>query len=504
MSIATRSSVLAIVPEVTEGTPVAPSAATQYTAIQTDFTMSPSYDVLENDELSGSIGAKKPIIGNENPTASFSHYLKHSGTEGQAPDYNDLLKAAFGTETVNATERVTAAGSTTAVINVAAATGSDFPRGAGFLIKDGTNGYRIRAVYSRSVDAITTLFNVPTAPAAGVSLGKCAYYSPANSGHQTLDLWHYIGNPGAIELMAGGRVTGFSFDATAGDLINASYDLEGSGYFFDPIMITSSTRYIDFTDDDGTWAAAVAVKTYKDPHELASALQTAMQAANAGETPTVTYSNSTGLFTIKTTGVLLSLLWNTGANAANTIATKVGFSAAANSTGSAATTGYTSATAYSTSSPFTPTLDSSDPLAAKNHEVMIGDATDYACFEASTVGFSATLERAINLSLCAESGQSGSLITARSSEITITALLNQYDAKWFARLREGTTSRFQYSFGTKVGGNWVAGKNGYLAVMDATVSSIEVADQDGQAVLNLTLTPYVNAAGEGEIYLGFL
>lgn len=503
-SIITRSSVLAVVPEATEGTPVAPSAATQYTALQTDFSMAPSYNVLESDELRSSIGKTKPIIGAESPTASFSHYLKHSGVEGQAPDYNDLLKAFFGTETVNATQRVTAAGSTTAVINVAAATGSDFPRGAGFLIKDGTNGYRIRAVYSRSTDAITTLFNVPTAPASGVSLGKCVYYSPADTDHQTLSLWHYLGNGGARQLLSGGRVTGFDFDATAGELVNANFSIDGLGYYFNPIEITSSTRYLDFTDDDGTWACAVAVKMYKDPHELAEALQSAMRAANSGETATVTYSNTTGKFTIKTTGTVLSLLWNTGANTANTIGTKIGFSVAADDTGAAATTGYTSDNAQDFSSPYTPTLDATDAVAAKYHEVMIGDADDYACFGASSISFSGSLDRAITASLCAESGQSGSLITARMGEIQVTALLSKYDAEWFARLRSGTTTRFQYSFGVKSGGNWVAGYCGYLAAIDCTVSSIEVTDEDGQATLSMTLNPYVASSGAGEMYLGFL
>lgn len=504
MGIAIRSSVLAIVPEVTEGTPVSPTSANQYTAIQDDAAMAPAYNVLENAELRSSIGASKPIIGNEAPTFSMSHYLKHSGTEGQAPDYNDLLKAVWGSESVNATQRVTTAGSTTSVINVSVGTGAEFPRGGGLLIKDSTNGYRIRSVYSRSTDAITLLFNVPTAPGSGVSLGKCAYYTPADTGHQTLSIWHYLGNGGAKQLMSGGRVTGMDITATAGELINASYSLEGVGYYFNPIEITSSTRYLDFTDDDGTWACAVAIKIYKDPHELASALQSAMAAANAGETPTVTYSNSTGKFTIKTTGTVLSLLWNTGANTANTIGTKIGFSVAADDTGTAATTGYTSDNAYDASSPYTPSLDSSDPVAAKYHEVMVGDADDYACFGASEVTFSVALERAIINSLCAESGQSGSQITARTGEITVTALLEKYDAEWFARLREGSTTRFQYSFGSKSGGNWVAGKCGYLAAMECTVSSLEITDEDGLATLSMTLVPYVNSSGQIEMSQGFL
>jgi len=78
-SIQTRSSVLALVTESTEGTPVVPTLATQFVALQDDFSMEPSFDTLENAELKASIGTAKPIQGAENPSASLSHYLRASG-----------------------------------------------------------------------------------------------------------------------------------------------------------------------------------------------------------------------------------------------------------------------------------------------------------------------------------------------------------------------------------------------------------------------------------------
>lgn len=503
MSIGLRNSALAIVPETTEGTAVAPSAATQFTALQTNFSMAPATNVLESEELRQSIGKAKPILGSEAPSVSFSHYLRHSGTEGTAPDYNDLLKAFFGTETVNGTQRTTDSGSTTTVINVGAGTGSDFVRGSGMLIKDPTNGRRIRAVYSRSTDAITLGFQVPTAPASGLGLGKCVYYSPANSGHQALSVWNYMGNGGATKLASGVRITGFSFDATAGELINAEFSGQGLSFYFNPILITSATRYLDWTDDTGTFAAAIDARAYKDPHEVAEALQSAMRAANTAKNAVVTYSNTTGKFTIYTTGTVLTLKFSTGTNTANTIATKIGFTVADES-GTVATTGYTSDSAMDYSAPYTGTLDDAEAIAARNHEVMIGDATDYACINATSVQFSAELQRAINMSLCAETGVSGSIIVGRSATLTVSTLLNQYDAEFFKRYRAGTATRFQYSFGVKSGNQWVEGKCGYLFLPTLTVTSWDVTDQDGQAMLELELTPYVDSSGNGEMYLGFL
>jgi hypothetical protein len=503
-SIASRNSALAIKVETTEGTPVSPTAASDYVALQDDFSMEPSFDVLENAEIRASIGSAKPILGAENPSASLSHYLRHSGTEGQAPNYKMLLKAAFGSEVVESTQYDTVAGSTTSVLNVDTGEGAQFERGHPLLIKDATNGYRIRPVYSVSSDALTLGFNVPTAPASGVNLGKAVFYKPANTGHQTLSLWHYLGNSGAIQMTAGARVTELGIDIAAGQLINASFSLEGLEYFFNPIEITSSTRYIDWEDDDGTFAATVATGFYKDPHALATAIQTAMNDSASTEVYTVTYLDASGKFKIVGTGTLLTLEWNTGANTANSIASKIGFSTAADSSGTGATTGYTGGSAITLSAPQTPSFDDSDPLAAKANEVMIGDADDYTCFEASAVNFSLQNDRQVIESVCQTSGRSGSVISGRSVTVSVTALLNQYDADKFSRFRQGTESRLQYSFGVKEGGNWVAGKCGAIFLPSMTITSFSITDNNGLATLEMECTAFVDSDGNGEAYLGFV
>lgn len=502
-SIATRTSVLALVVESTEATPVAPSAATEYVAMQDDFAMSPSLDQLENAEISGSLGKRKTLAGAEHPQASFSHYLRHSGTEGTAPDYNDLLKAFFGTETVAGTAYTTTSSSTTVLIKSLLAT-SHFVRGQGFLLKDTTNGYSIRVVHSvGNTTDITPSFPVAVAPATGMGLGKCVMYSPAESGHQTLTVWHYLGNGGATEMMSGARVTALSLSAKAGQLINMSLSLEGVGFYLNPIQVTSATKYIDWTDDTGTFAAAVTVQWYKNAGALADAIQTAMAAANPALTPTVTYSQTAGTFTFKTTGTVLTLKWNTGTNTANSIATKVGFTTAADSSGTGATTGYTG-TAQTYTSPYTPTIDSADPLVAKNQEILIGDGSTLTTVQASSVDFNGTLGRREIESIAAESGISGSIINGRSGTVKVTVLLDKYDIDKFKRMLEGTDTRFQYNFGTKVGGNWVAGKCGYLYLPNCTVTSYEIVDDGGLATCNFELTPYVDSSANGEMYLGFL
>ena len=147
-SIQTRSSVLAIVKETTEGTLKKPSAATDFIALQDAFTMAPNVNSLENAELKNSLGKAKSILGAEAPTAELSHYLRHSGVEGQAPNYGLLLEAALGAVSTASTEYDTVSSSTTSLLKVNTGEGATFERGEALLIKDATNGYRIRCIDS--------------------------------------------------------------------------------------------------------------------------------------------------------------------------------------------------------------------------------------------------------------------------------------------------------------------------------------------------------------------
>ena len=498
MAIQTRNSALAIKPETTEGTPVVPAAGTDFVALQDDFAIDPAFAVLENAELKASLGSSKPILGVEEPTASFSHYMRHSGVEGQAPGFNELLKASFGEEVVESVEYDTVAASTTTAINVDTGEGAQFERGQGMLVKNSA-GYEIMPIHSVAGDVLTPAFALQNAPGTGVNLGKCVFYKPANSGHQTLSLWHYVGNQGALQMMAGARVVDVSIEFPAGDLINASYSLEGLSYYFNPVTITATNKYLDFDDAGGEENASVAEKTYKDPHELADAIAVAMNALT-GDTITVTYSDSTGKWTIASDGATFSLLWNTGTNTANTIGGAIGFDVAADDTGS---TSYEGDNAIDLSN-ITPSFDSADPLAAKANRLYIGDQDDNACIAASSVSFTLGTPKADILSICAESGKSGSVINAREATISVTQLLEQYDVDRFKRFREGQETRLAYVFGNKSGGNWIAGKSGYLYMPTATITSFSITEADGLATLEMELQSFVDSDGNGEVYLGFL
>lgn len=500
-SITTRDSVLALVVESTEGTPVAATSTGEYISLQPDADMSPSFDVLENEELKGSIGPSKAVLGFENPTFSMSHYLRHSGSEGVSCDIHEILKAAFGNAEIESTEYNTIAGSSVSVVKVDSAEGANYRKGQPLLVKDSTNGYSVVPVDSISSDDLTLGFNLANAPAVGVDLGKAIIFYPAQSGHQSLSAWMFVGDGGATQLVSGCKVTEFSFDISAGEMINSNFSMEGIKYYFNPIEIASADTYIDFTDDTGTYAAQITAQMYTDPHELAAAIQTAMDGLTA-ETITCVYSDSTGKFTIATsTSTIFSLLWNSGTNSSNTAGDKIGFTVGSDDTGS---TSYTSDSAISFAAPQEGAYDSQEPLVAKDNVLYIGDATDNTCFAASSLSFSMTNGRRTIDSICASSGRSGSIFNSREVTVSFTALLDKYDVDKFKRFRANTDTKLFWVGGTKSGGNWVPGTCISLYLGTATITSFKISDDDGLASLEGEVKAFVNGDSEDEVVLGMI
>lgn len=495
-----KSNALAIVREVTEGTPVDPSSGTDFVTLQPDVSMAPSFEVLENEEIRSSIGASKPIQGLEQPSFSMSHYLKASGVEGAEPEIDVLLESGFGSKSANATERVTTSSSTVSLIK-AAAGGGDFARGKAVLVKDGTNGFSIRPVKAVSTNDLTPGFDLKNAPGTGIGLGKCVNYSPVNSGHPSFTALLYRGSGHSIEVTAGTQISEIGISAAAGQLINMNFSGEGTKYNFNPIRIAAADTKLDFLDGVTTRVATVAAKLYTDPYELATALAASMNSLGSANTFTVAYSSTTGKFTISSSGATFSLLWNTGANTANTIGDKIGFLVAADDTGGLT---YTSDNEQSYALPFTPAYDAADPIAAKYLEILLGDATDNVCFCAQQVEFTMSVTKTNVLCICAESGVQSKIATGREVKLTITALLEKHDVKAFQRFRENMELAACFNFGPRSGGNWVPGKCGSLYLPTAVVSSFELTDLDSVIGVSIELTAFVNQNGDGEVFLNFL
>jgi len=503
MAELTKKTRVAIVEETTDGTPVRPTANDEYILIQDDLDVGLNFDTLDNAELKASIGQAAPLSGEETPTSTFSHYLRGSGTEGieVQQGFSSLLKATYGGVEVNAAEFDTVAASTTTAINVDTAEGGTFAIGEGLLVKHSANDHELVIVKSVSGDVLTPLFELQTAPGTGVNLGKAISYRAADSGHPSLSLWDYRGNGAAIQLASGSRVGTFTVEAVANEILQSSFDMSGTGNFFNPLEVTSSNEDIDWTDDGGTFAATVSNKIYRTPIDLAETLSTAMN-AQTGETITVTYSNTTGKYTIAATGSVFSLLWDTGVNTATTIGSLLGFAVGSDDTGALT---YTSDSTIDLTSPQVPDFSNfRDPLVVKDNEVFLGGQSDNVCFAAKTVTY--VVENAVtdDDNICEETGKLGSVITERTVTASILASIPKFDADKFERWRDNTSLSFQFNFGTKSGGNWVTGSSGIIAIKDAKVTAHTLGDEEGLVTLQIDVQAHVDDSGNSETSLNFL
>jgi len=499
-----RASVMAIVQETTVGELKAPTAGTQAIPLREGFAQTSTIEELANDELVNDIGASKSLTGLEQPEGTHPAYLKHSEVEGQAPNYGLLIESAFGAKTVASTEYDTIAGSTAgttstrAVVKVGVGEGAQFIPGQALLIKDGTNGYSIRNIHSIATDDLSLNFNLDLAPGTGVNLGKCVTYRPVATGHPSFSAWLYGGNGGYKQAIAGCRTSELSLTFPAGEQAEMEATYQGVESYFNPVEITATTKYIDFVDTGGTKVAILTEGFYKTPVAFAAHVQSVMDAASV-DTITCVYDSETGKYRT-TGGATFSLLWNSGANTANSAATKLGDTTAANRTGASF---YVSTNAIDLSFPFTASYDNATNIVVKSAQLFVGDFYDNICRAASEVTITVSTPQEIVESICSPSGVSERLITAREVTMEATMILQRYESHLFDKFINNKDVVVMMNAGQKdSSGNWVAGKCVNVYFPQATITQHETG---GDTIVELTLTAkgYISSVRK-DVFINFV
>jgi len=492
-----KATIQAIKKETTAGVYVAPSVGTDFIAIRPGAELALEPELVDNEELVGDIGISKKINVGEATTGSNPAYLRHSGVEGQEPQIGLFFESLLGSKYVVATEQSAAASSTVSIVRVGTGLGANFRQGQALLVKK-AGGFEVANIASISGDNLTLAFNLSSAPALGTKLGRACLYSPVSSGHPTFSITKYLGNDYAIEASAGNTVTEAAITMDAKGLGNVEFSFAGTKYFYNPITITASSKFLDVTDDTGTFAVSVEEKTYKSPTELAEALNAALSVAST-ETYTVSYSNTTGKFTIASGSTLLSLLWLSGTNAANSIGAKLGFVTTSNDTGSVS---YTSDNAQVYSSSITPSYDSTDAIVVKGAELNIGTQEDNLCVCAQSVSVTISKETEDVNCVCEETGVKEKIATGRTVTMEVVATLKKYDVELLSALLKNEGLSAAMTCGPKSGGNFVAGKCFNVYMQKATVSAFTTSGESFLQV-NFTLEGYVTAT-EKDVFVNFV
>lgn len=489
MAFSTRSKVMAFVEETTEGVLVDPTAA-DFAAVREGAALTGAVATEASDEIRNSIGASKSFVTKEEPTGNIPRYLKTSGVEGQAPEDAVLVKSCLGGLEVYGTEEQTIAGSTAGDANtraqVAVADGriaaGNLKVGQAMLVKDGTNGYAVRNIValddSGDPDLLTSSFNFSSAPGAGVGLGKAIYFETKDDSQPTFSAHEYQSSTTASGYHlaeAGVRTTTMTLEFPANGLATVTYELGGIAFFQNPVRITATNKYVDFTDSSSTVAAIISEGVYKTPRHLANEIAAKMTAASV-DTISVVFSSKTGNFTISTDGDPLSLLWQSGTNAANAIATTIGFDNAADDTGALS---YTSDNAQTYGPGVTPAFDDSSPKVVRNNMMLLGTFNDYECFSGQSLTVTITTPKADVPDWCSESGTSESIVTSREVAISGTIKFKKHDIDRIYGLLENETIQMAFVNGNKSGGNWVPGTISSVFVPELSMDSDQVAEADG-------------------------
>lgn len=225
---------VAVMEEVTEGTYVAPAAATDYVQpLEDGLEMVPAKELKERNVLNNSIGKSRPRVGIKSVTGSIPTEFIGGGLEGAKPDYDLLLEAALGNVKQATTQTTTkASGNTSTVLQIEDADISKFAIGDIIVILE--SGAHVINVVT-IVDPTLTTANVTvlrSKPGGGsysnsVVISKFTTFYPANSGHPTLSVSVYHGDE-IRESGSGMRPTAVTLENfTTGEIASFNFELEG-------------------------------------------------------------------------------------------------------------------------------------------------------------------------------------------------------------------------------------------------------------------------------------
>lgn len=220
--------------EVTEGTYVAPSAGSSFVQTLSDGAeIVPSKELLDRSIFNGSIGKTTPRTGTKTVSGALPVEMRASENEGEAPEWDALMRSALGSRRQKTADTTTATGHTTSVIQIEDADIADFTVNDIVLIKE-AGAFHVSPVIAvdPTVAAanITLLVPMDSAPADNVVIAKFTMYVVADSGHPSLSVSKYVENA-VLEQGTGCRVTSMALESfTTGQLASFNFGFEGLGF----------------------------------------------------------------------------------------------------------------------------------------------------------------------------------------------------------------------------------------------------------------------------------
>lgn len=255
--------------ESSEGTYVAPSAATSYfQPLEDGFELSPNRELLERNVMNSSIDAAVPKVGIRSVSGSCAVEFRASGTEGAAPNFGSFIKSALGaTRAIATTTTTKSSGNTGSALQIQDADISKFNKGDIIVVKE-SGGHHV--CFVTAVDSSSGTANITVSPskASGnfsnsVVISKSKMYLTAATGHPALSLSYYWANTWR-QTGIGCRVSSMSLDNfSTGKLASFNFNFEGLDY-----AEQDGTAPHTPTVDSGTPPVILTGCVYKDGTEI--------------------------------------------------------------------------------------------------------------------------------------------------------------------------------------------------------------------------------------------
>lgn len=239
MAIAVKdNTVYAVEIEDTENTYKAPTANTSYVQTLADGAeLTPAKELLERNIFNGSIGKTTPRTGTRTVTGAMPVEMRASSTEGAAPEYDALMRAALGSRrqvtTTSADDTDAGGPHTTSRIYLLDADASKYTEGDIVTVKVAGDYHTspISAVSNTPGDVyIDLLVAADAAFTDGDSIAAVTTYVTSNSGHPSLSISKYLETT-VLEQATGCRVNSMALENfTTGQLASWNFGFEGMDF----------------------------------------------------------------------------------------------------------------------------------------------------------------------------------------------------------------------------------------------------------------------------------
>ena len=242
-AVSKELTVVGVMEEVTEGTYLAPAAATDYVQPLSDgFSISGTKESIERNILTTGFFKASPRPSQEEVEVTLNLEAKGSGLEGEQTDYHKLLKSMLGGNRQLGARITTETGHTTTVLNIGDADISSLKVGDIVLILEaGAHHISPIVAVDETIAAANITILVPAAVAFSdsVEIAKFQTYFGSNSlaDYPTLSVSVYHGNE-ILDQAAGVRPLSMALTNFSTGQI-PTFEFSASGLSFDRTDVSS-------------------------------------------------------------------------------------------------------------------------------------------------------------------------------------------------------------------------------------------------------------------------